>query len=387
MNIAFALVSPSKKESPIRVIITHKGKVFRKSIGLSCPTIAWSKTRHKSNTPAINERLTDIRNGLESVLDFDSSASDIEFALSRIVNGHWNDTLQADDTPTFWEYFKEWSERPCSSQRQHRLTYNTTLRLMGGVWTWDNMDSRFYQSILTKMKAEGYATNYQGNIIQRIKTVMSEGRKLGYHSNTAYTEWKRPAEESFSIALNEREMQMLWDADLTPGERRVADLAWLGYLTASRYSDYSRLTSDNIHGDTIRFVQRKTDSEVLIPCSPKIKTILERNKGRAPKMVDVVFNREIKEVCRKVGIDSVIQVPRSTRKIKGWADDKVVYKWELVSSHSFRRSGASALYRSGVPARVVRYLTGHTTDKQLFKYIKIDKEEGLELLSQSDFFK
>ena len=125
----------------------------------------------------------------------------------------------------------------------------------------------------------------------------------------------------------------------------------------------------------------------MIPCSPKIKAILERNNGRAPKMADQVFNREIKNVCRKVGITDVIQVPISTRRKKGWDDNKAVEKWEMVSSHSFRRSGASALYRSGVPARVVRYLTGHTTDKQLFKYIKIDKEEGLELLARSGFFK
>ena len=387
MNIIFALVSPSRKESPIRVIITHKGKVFRKSIGLSCPAIAWSRVKHKSNRPAINERLKEIRDGLESVLDADSTFDDVEFALSRVEGGHWNDTLPMLDRPTFWQHFHEWSERPCTSQRQHRLTYNTVLRLMGGVWTWENMDARFYQSLIKKMQENGYSPNYQGNIVQRVKTVMSEGRKMGYHSNMSYLKWKRPSEESFSIALTESEMMLLWEGELTPGERRVADLAWLGYLTASRFSDYSRLTSDNIYQDCIRFFQKKTDGEVMIPCSPKIRTIFERNGGHAPRISAQVFNREIKEVCRKVGIDSIIQVPKSTRLKKGWPDDKQIRKWELVSSHSFRRSGASALYRSGVPARVVRYLTGHTTDKQLFKYIKIDKEEGLEMLSQSAFFK
>lgn len=389
MNITFALVYQNKKVSPLRVIITHKGKVWRKSVGISVTTADWSKVRHRTGTPSIDKKIIEIRNGLEAMLDNDSTPAEIEYALTRITDGQWNDgPIIESGSPSFWQYFKQWSERPCSSLRQHRSTYKTVLGLMGERWDWDTMDNRFYHQIIRQMEAQGYSVNYQGNIIQRIKTVMNEGRKAGYHNNTCFQEWKRPTEDSFSIALTENEMMMLWNADnLTLGEQKVRDLAWLGYLTASRYSDYSRLSVNNIYGDAIRFFQKKTDGEVLIPCSPKIKTILERNNGRAPKMVDQVFNREIKNVCRKVGITDVIQVPKSTRRKKGWSDNKAVEKWEMVSSHSFRRSGASALYRSGVPARVVRYLTGHSTDKQLFKYIKIDKEEGLELLARSAFFK
>ena len=36
MNIHFNLKSTADKVSPIRVIITHKGKVYRKAVGLSC---------------------------------------------------------------------------------------------------------------------------------------------------------------------------------------------------------------------------------------------------------------------------------------------------------------------------------------------------------------
>ena len=182
-------------------------------------------------------------------------------------------------------------------------------------------------------------------------------------------------------------MDRLWNAELEGHDSRVRDLAMLGYLTASRFSDYSRLNEDNIQGDRISWIQEKTDEPVLIPCSPKIRTIFKRNGGRAPKMCSIVFNRDIKTVCKKVGIDEVIQVPESKRKMMGRTKTEPVYKYELVSSHTFRRSGASALYRSGVPARVVRFLTGQKDDRTLFKYIKLNIEDGADMLAESDFFK
>lgn len=60
---------------------------------------------------------------------------------------------------------------------------------------------------------------------------------------------------------------------------------------------------------------------------------------------------------------------------------------ELVSSHTFRRSGASALYRAGVPAKVIRFLTGHKSDKTLFLYIKLNAEDGYQSLAGLEFFK
>lgn len=390
MNITYGVVNTNLKKTSLRVIITHKGKVYRKSIGISVDNSTWSKSKQKSGNVATDHQLKLIRIGLESLLEPNSTPEDIERALSHIKGGTWMD--EPEDTkkasvPTFWEYYKEWSERECTSKRQHQLAYRTVRRLMGDRYGWKDLDDTFYFILCKKMQKEGYAPNYQGNIIQRTKTVISEGYKMKYHSNDSYKSWKRTKEESFSVVLTPQEMQMMWDADLRGHDARVRDLAWLGYLTASRYSDYSRLSESNVVGDRLTFYQRKTDNPVLIPCSPKVITIFERNGGKAPKMAQPVFNRDLKEVCRKVGIDSIVQVPMSKRKIMKVEKDEPIYKYMLVSSHTLRRSGASALYKSGVPARVVRFLTGHTSDKQLFTYIKVGIEEGADMLAMSEFFK
>lgn len=389
MNISYNLKSPNSKVSPIRVVITHQGKVYRKAVGMSIDPASWNKSKQKADNLQVNHQLKLIRIGLESLLNETSTKEEIEQALAHVENGTWIDKVAVETKviPTFFEYYKEWSERPSTSKRQNMLAYRTVKSLMGEKYNWNDLDESFYFILCKRMEKEGYAVNYQGNLIQRTKTVISEGFKMKYHTNDSYKSWKRPKEESFSVILTPEEMQVLWDAELTGHDARVRDLAWLGYLTASRFSDYSRLRESNIVGDRLNFYQKKTDAPVLIPLSPKVKTIFDRNDGRAPKMVQAVFNRDIKEVCRKVGIDSIVQVPKSKRKIMGVEPNETIYKYQLVSSHTFRRSGASALYKSGVPARIVRFLTGHTSDKQLFSYIKVGIEEGADMLAMSEFFK
>lgn len=386
MNISYQLKSPKEKLSPIRIVITHKGKVYRKSLGISINPTEWR--RGKPTNVKILKLVNNLTACLNDRLSPLSDHEDIEFCLSCIHDGVFNDSVKEvlGEGVKFMDYFAEWAERDSTSKRQRKLTYNVIKDIMGTTYDWDDVDDKYLYCLTNSMKRREYGVNYMGNIIQRLKSVMEEGRKLGYHNNTAHQSFKRLKEDAFAIALTPEEMQKLWDAELLPGESRARDLAWLGYLTASRFSDYSRINATNVQNGTLRFVQQKTDDPVVIPCSPKVTAILERNKGRAPRMCQQVFNRKIKDVCKKVGFNEIIEVPKSYKQTKGWSMDKKVEKWELVSSHTFRRSGATALYKSGVPIRVCRYLTGHKSDSQFLKYIKIDREEGLAMLEKSAFF-
>lgn len=286
------------------------------------------------------------------------------------------------------EFYTEWKERPCAGVRQHRTRYKAFCEMMGRECRWEDFNMPMYMRLCDRMNERGFSINYQGTVIKDLKAVLNEGLKRGYHDNTRFQLWKKMHEETFSIALTPEDMDRLWYADgLTAHEAKIRDLAWVAYLTASRFSDYSKFSTDNICGDRFSFVPHKTDSPVSIPCSPKIREIMARNWGGVPKISEQKFNDGIKELCHKVGINDIIQVPRSKRTMLGWSMDKVVEKWELVSSHTFRRSGASALYRAGVPAKVIRFLTGHKSDKTLFLYIKLNAEDGYQSLAGLEFFK
>lgn len=62
-------------------------------------------------------------------------------------------------------------------------------------------------------------------------------------------------------------------------------------------------------------------------------------------------------------------------------------KWEMVSAHTMRRTGAIMLYLSGEPTRQCMILTGHTTEENFLKYIRVTKEENARMLADNPFFK
>lgn len=52
---------------------------------------------------------------------------------------------------------------------------------------------------------------------------------------------------------------------------------------------------------------------------------------------------------------------------------KQVPKYELVTSHTARRSFATNLYRRGIPSTQLMLLTGHKTEDAFLRYIRVSK--------------
>ena len=148
MNIHFNLVYPSREESPIRVSVTNGGKQYRKSIGITTPTKFWKK--EKTGNPKKDAAIRIIRTGLEECLDGFPDENAILRALDRIEDGKWKDlpstTIKTSKRPSFWAYFKEWSERDNPAKRQRVLSYNLIGELMGMSDDWEGVDSAYARS-------------------------------------------------------------------------------------------------------------------------------------------------------------------------------------------------------------------------------------------------
>ena len=61
-------------------------------------------------------------------------------------------------------------------------------------------------------------------------------------------------------------------------------------------------------------------------------------------------------------------------------------KYQLVSSHTARRSFATNAYKSGVPTIAIMKITGHTKESTFLKYIKVSAQENADMLSRHPFF-
>ena len=118
----------------------------------------------------------------------------------------------------------------------------------------------------------------------------------------------------------------------------------------------------------------------MIPMHPQVKEILEKRNGFPERISDQKFNLYIKEVCEEAKINAMTEGskinPKTKRKEKG-----LYPKYELVSSHICRRSFASNLYGK-LPNLVIMGITGHQTEAQFLKYIKITPKENAKKLME-----
>lgn len=61
-------------------------------------------------------------------------------------------------------------------------------------------------------------------------------------------------------------------------------------------------------------------------------------------------------------------------------------KYEMIASHTARRSFATNAYLAGIPIARIMMLTGHQSETSFFKYIKIRGDENAEELARHAFF-
>lgn len=383
----------------IRIIVSDGGKKYRKSTGISIDPKLWDTHATKKKgawssvckDKAAWERLRPIHYRL---LEMEGRGGvSPENALYYALNpkGDKESTKpekvpQKRSVPSFWEYYDEWGERESTSRRQRALSGRVIARFMGRGEDWNDIDSAYFFRLMKKMKDAGLGANYRWNIATRLKTVMHEGRVLKYHGNTDYEEFRAPKEQTEAIALTTDEIEKLWAWEPGDGEDslhvKCRDLFLIGYYTGARVSDYSRLTADNIKDGRVEFFQQKTNAKVTLPASPRLVELLERNGGKAPEVNSVVFNRYIKTVAKKAGIDGVVQLPKGQRK----KDGSPTRRWELVTSHTARRSLATNLYLSGMPAKDIMTITGHKSLSSFQTYIRIPQEQSFDRLAKSKIF-
>jgi len=242
----------------------------------------------------------------------------------------------------------------------------------------------FLQSKKVKKEGEniGMSTNTIGNKIQCIKVVLNEATEKGINTNLYFKsqKFKTISEDNDNIYLTINELNKLISFDFSnkPKLEKVVDLFLIGAFTGLRFSDFVRINQDNIRGNRIYIEQQKTSKQVVIPCNPVFIKIWEKYNGNIPKVIsNQKFNDYIKEACRMAGINESFHkgITKGGKRIS-----KKYEKWELVSSHTARRSFATNQFKMGVPAIVLMNITGHKTERAFLRYIKATPEDYVSIL-------
>lgn len=314
---------------------------------------------------------------------------------------------------TFTKYFKAFvdklnaekeagipEEKRTRSERT-RINYAQGLRWLesyeqknGRPVEFDDVDMTFFQAYNTHL-SEHYSVNTISKRFAELKSLMHEAAKAGLTTNPI---WANPdfglkEEDADSIALTRAELDAMKAVDLSdlaPGYQIAMDLFVVGVGTAQRVSDYNNIKKDDIHEeDGILFIsikQKKTDERLEIPVNHEVREILEKYDYNLPHLSAPLINAHIKEIAKRAGLTR--KMSNMTMRIGKAKGKKSPALWELITTHTARRTGATLKYLAGYSAEEVRAFTGHSTDEMLKKYVKadtLDKAKRLASKHAEDF--
>lgn len=248
----------------------------------------------------------------------------------------------------------------------------------------DTIDLDFYHDFSAYLaKSKKFAPNTIGRVIKITKGVLNDATERGLNTNLTFKSrrFKVITEKVENIYLTEAELDALFQLDLSEEKRleRVRDLFLMGCYTGLRFSDLSKLDSKKITGDVIEIETQKTGEKVIIPLHPRVVALFDKYGDKIPHEIsNQKLNDYIKEVGKKLAeqelkvLDNDVSV-KETRGGKTTLKD--FKKYDLISSHTARRSFATNAYLAGIPPFVIMGVTGHKTEKAFFEYIKITSQD------------
>lgn len=256
-----------------------------------------------------------------------------------------------------------------------------------------NIDLRFYYTFLEYLEKRNYSVNTIGKHIKNLTTILNRATEDGVNKNLKYRhrEFKTVSEESISIYLTALEIENLYNLDLSRMKdwELARDIFLIGYYTGQRVSDYNGIKAEQIKSfggsEVIEFNQRKTLKKVYVPLHPRIRSIMEdRYNGLLPPKLNAPdINEYIKEAGRLAKIDEDITYEKT---IGGKKTTIKIPKFNLIVSHTARRSFCTNAYLSKMPVIDIMSISGHSTEREFYKYIKVTPKERAIKIAESAFF-
>jgi hypothetical protein len=246
-------------------------------------------------------------------------------------------------------------------------------------------------------KNEIYGQNTASRELDIIKTICYYAKSLGVENHLQLDKIKIKKVPVEKIYLDNDELKKIENINnLPPRLENVRDWLIISCHLGQRISDFLKFNKSMVRYETdkqgierpyIEFIQKKTKKLMTIPIFPKVEKYLKKRNGDFPyKISDQKYNNYIKEVVELAGIKEEIggkkqqniskdENKRMMRSIHGEYP-----KCELITSHIGRRSFATNYYYGNTPIRLLKFMTGHSTEEAFLNYIgKKNKDIAMDI--------
>lgn len=407
------ILEASKKKGSLIFLHFSYGARFKYSTGYKSCFENWDFDKQKIketksniiNAREVNEFLSNIGNAIKKeysrlIAENITVTNDV---LKQFLDNFLNKNVKSEKIVpiTFFDFADAYLELKRKGLGKATYnSYNQTLKKVKAFSLANNIkvdfnsfDKSFALRFINYLEEFDYALNTISKHIKNLKTFLREADRKKFIDNVDFnlSDFNLKAEETTAVYLTDNELGLMLNKDLSkyPELELARDIFLIGCYTGQRISDYNGLSKESIKRingvDYFKIKQKKTNKEVQCPITKEIREIMnKRHDGIPPKrMYNQLLNRCIKQVGQAIGLNESIEfsITRGGVEVKD-----SIPKYELILSHTARRSFCTNMYKKKMPVFDIMHFSGHQTEKEFYKYIRIHGEERASHIVGQGFF-
>lgn len=366
--------------------IYHEKKVFCTTTKITIPNVKdWDKMLRKvkksdPNHEEKNIEILKIISYFKRVFNKDDGTLDIETIKRRWFNHIKKPNIEdiKDNLLYNLDLFIAHNQRNGNWAKATDAKYMKVRSLLGklklGRLKLRNIDNEFIYDLIGLMKKRKMASNSIDLYLKALKCFLTWcfDNKMIDNNNHIKVKFKNKKVENDIIYLESHELKKFRELEVTGEFEMVKDMFILGCYTGLSHIELARLNSYHIkEGKYISIHRRKTNIPCKIPLMPHAEHIIEKYT-RHPKdtlfekMSLTRYNHIVRILAKRARMRHMVVVYfQSLGEIK----EKYVHKWELVSSHTARRTFICNALIQNVQPSIIISITGHVDISSLKPYV------------------
>ena len=242
--------------------------------------------------------------------------------------------------------------------------------------TMKQIDDKWMQGLIIYMVSQGMTNRTQSNYYRVLKTFLNAN-----DISLNFTP-KFKVVENDVVYLTAAELHNIYTVKLKIENRdkkyseniasAVRDIFVVQCLTGLRYSDMIHIYKENIQEDEegkyIVLITKKTMKRLKIYFNDRACHILELWDWNLPHYKLEVMNRWLPEIAKQAGVKGRVEVVRTigSKRVVEYKQ-----KWEMVKTHTARRTFITLMLEAGENTSTIRSITGHTQLSSFSRYVAV----------------
>lgn len=413
-NVIFQLESRKKagvpivENVPIRMRVIYDSQRIEFTTGYRIDAAKWDADRQRVKNGSTNKLKQSASQINADLNHFDAVIQNIfkeyelkgEMPTMQQVKDAFNEQVKIK-TPTpseeqisenvrFWDVYdtfiketgqlKSWTKasyQKFATVRKHLLDFDKDVNFS----TFDESGLNRYMNYLqTKLSMLNSTVDNQ---IAFVKWFLRWSYEKGYHDNTGYITFRPKLKDTQKkvIFLTDAELAAIKSYAIPPAKQyleRVRDVLIFCCYSGLRHSDVYNLKKSDIKDDHIEITTVKTADSLIIELNSHSRAILNKYKDAAfanNKALPVISNQKMNDYIKELGELAGIDTPVRITQYRGnEREDIVLPKYQLLSTHTGRKTFICKALALGIPVQVVMKWTGHSDYKTMKPYIDVADE-------------